>query len=127
MEPAYYFLPPLRGKVRMGGMTGIRARELRKSPTEAELAIWKHIRRRQISGHKFRRQQPLGKYIVDFVCLETRLIIEIDGGQHSMQVMKDAERTTWLESQGFRVLRFWNNQVLGEIEAVKQIISKALT
>ncbi len=107
-------------------MTTARARELRRHPTDAELVLWKHLSRRQIGGYKFRRQQPLGKYIVDFVCFEKRLIIELDGGQHFEQVSYDSGRTEWLESQGFRLLRFWNNQVLGEIEGVKQAIYTAL-
>ena len=107
-------------------MTTQRAKELRKSPTEAELTLWKQICRRQLGGYRFRRQQPLGPYIANFVCFEKRLIIELDGGQHSENVAQDIERTRWLESQGLRVLRFWNNQVLREIEAVKQVIFEAL-
>jgi len=104
-----------------------KVRELRKHLTEAERALWKHLRLRQFTGHKFRRQQPIGKYIVDFACLEKRLIIEVDGGQHSEQSVSDLERGTWLESQGFSVLRFWNNQVLNEMEAVKEVILDKLT
>ena len=104
-----------------------KVRELRKHLTETERALWKHLRLRQFSGYKFRRQQPIGKYIVDFACLEKRLIIEIDGGQHSEQTAYDLERDTWLESQGFSVLRFWNNQILKEMEAVKEIILDTLT
>jgi very-short-patch-repair endonuclease len=103
-------------------MDRIKARELRKNLTEAELTLWRHLRLRQFGGYKFRRQQPIGKYIVDFVCLEKRLIIEVDGGQHSEQVSYDLERSAWLEEQGFRVLRFWDNQVLKETEAVKEVI-----
>ncbi len=102
------------------------ARALRSNPTEAERALWKHLRVRQIEGHKFRRQQPLGRYIVDFVCLEKRLIVELDGGQHAEQVRSDTNRTAWLEAQGFRVMRFWNHDVLNEIEAVKEAIREAL-
>jgi adenine-specific DNA-methyltransferase len=94
--------------------------------TEAERALWKHIRLRQMAGHKFRRQQTIGPYIADFVCFEKRLIIELDGGQHSQQIAYDADRSAWLDSQGFRILRFWNNQVLEEIEAVKEEILKRL-
>ena len=103
-----------------------KARELRKRPTEAEQALWKHLRMRQVSGHKFRRQQPIGHYIVDFVNFERRVIIELDGGQHSQQMVYDSRRTAWLEAQGYQVLRFWNNQILEEAEAVKAIILKAL-
>jgi very-short-patch-repair endonuclease len=111
----------------MGGMRKERARELRKNPTEAEKALWKHLRLRQIGGHKFRRQQIFGQYIVDFVCLERRLIIEVDGGQHSKELAYDRERDKWLAEQGFHVLKFWNNQVLQETETVKEVIQKALT
>jgi len=79
-----------------------------------------------MEGNRFRRQQPIGQYIVDFVCLEKKLVIELDGGQHAEQSAYDAERTAWLECQGFRVLRFWNNQVLEEIEIVKEAIWKEL-
>ena len=106
-------------------MRTARARELRNNPTEAERTLWKHLRLRQLGGYKFRRQQPLGPYIVDLICLEKRLIIEVDGGQHSEQKAYDAERNAWLEEQGFRVLRFWNHEVLQEIEAVKEVIVRA--
>ncbi|MSQ06433.1 MAG: endonuclease domain-containing protein [Dehalococcoidia bacterium] len=110
----------------MGGMDTSTARELRKAPTDAERALWKHLRLRQFNGYKFRRQQPIGHYIVDFACLEQRLVIERDGGQHAQQVEYDSERTKFLEAQGFRVLRFWNNQVLREVDAVKAAILEAL-
>ena len=110
----------------MGGMNTQRARELRKDPTPAERALWKRLRLRQISGYKFRRQQPIGPYIVDFVCFEKRLIIEVDGGQHSQQIVQDSKRTAWLKDQGFGVLRFWNNEVLEATEAVGATILEAL-
>ena len=103
-------------------MTISKARKLRKNLTEAERALWRHLRTRQIGGYKFRRQQPIEKYIVDFVNFEKRVVVEVDGGHHSQQVDYDSSRTAWLEAQGYRVLRFWNNQVLGEIEAVKGAI-----
>ncbi len=103
-----------------------RARQLRRHSTEAESALWKHLRARQLDGYKFRRQVPLGQYVVDFVCFERRLIVEIDGGHHQGQAVYDDERTKWLESQGFRVLRFWNNEVLGQMEGVAQAILKEL-
>ena len=81
---------------------------------------------RQFNGFKFRRQQPLGRYVVDFVCLSKKLIVEVDGGQHATSP-GDLERTAWLGSQGFRVLRFWNNQVLGDIESVTKVIWDALS
>lgn len=85
------------------------ARELRKSMTDAERKLWRGLRLRQMHGHKFRRQFPLGCYIVDFVCLEARLIIEVDGGQHADEEYGDAKRDAWLTEQNFRVLRYWNN------------------
>jgi very-short-patch-repair endonuclease len=110
----------------MNQMNRSRARELRNNPTQAERLLWQHLRLRQLAGYKFRRQQPLGNYIVDFVCLEKRLAIEVDGGQHSTQVAYDEQRTAWLEEQGFRVLRFWDNEVIHNIEAVKEAIWQAL-
>ncbi len=110
----------------MGGLTKAKARDLRKNPTDAERFLWQYLRLRQFGGNKFRRQQPLGPYIVDFVCLEKRVVIEIDGGQHVEQAAYDAARTAWLEANGFRVLRFWNNEVLKQIQAVKEAIWKAL-
>jgi len=110
----------------MGGVNRTKARTLRKNPTDVERALWQHLRRRQLGGDKFRRQQPIGPYIVDFVYFEKRLIIELDGGQHSEQVSYDSERTAWLEAQGFQLLRFWNDQVFKEIEAVKVLILEAL-
>ena len=101
------------------------ARKLRKTPTDAEKVLWKHLRLRQVEGHKFRRQQPLGPYIVDFVCLDRKLIVEVDGGQHLEQSASDAKRTAWLEGRGFRLLRYWNDQVLKEPEAVTEAIWNA--
>jgi very-short-patch-repair endonuclease len=103
-----------------------RARKLRTEATDAERALWARLRRRQILGYKFRRQQPLGQYIVDFVCLEKRLIVEVDGSQHNEQQSYDAARTGWLESQGYRVLRFWNNEVLSEMASVIEAITQQL-
>ncbi|HXV82037.1 MAG TPA: DUF559 domain-containing protein [Candidatus Binatia bacterium] len=103
-----------------------RARELRKNPTDAERVLWSQLRFWQIAGCKFRRQQPLGRYIVDFVCLEKRLVIEVDGGQHAKQATLDAERDKWLRDEGFVVLRFWNNDVLKNIDAVKEQVYKTL-
>jgi very-short-patch-repair endonuclease len=91
-----------------------RAKELRHRETETEQIIWSWLRDNKINGVKFRRQQPVGQYIVDFVSFNKKLIIEIDGGQHSIEGNKenDGARTAWLESQGFRVLRFWNSEAL---------------
>lgn len=103
-----------------------RARQLRRNMTDAERVLWSRLRKRQLEGYRFRRQYPLGRYIVDFICLQQRLVIEIDGGQHNDQQTYDDMRTTWLEAQGYRVLRFWNNDVLDYTEAVVEIIAAAL-
>lgn len=103
-----------------------RARILRKNTTDTENRLWSRLKQRQIKGYKFRRQFPVGTYIADFVCLEARLIIEVDGGQHAEQREKDELRDKWLVSQNFRVLRFWNNDVLRETDAVVEAIVQAL-
>ena len=94
--------------------------------TDAERHLWQHLRQRQFAGHRFRRQMPIGSYIVDFVCLERRLIVEIDGGQHQEQHDYDERRDGWLVEQGFRVLRFWNNEVLSQTEGVLTRILEGL-
>ena len=106
----------------MGGMSRDRARKLRQNMTDAERFAWQRLRYRQIGGHKFRRQAPIGPFIADFVCLECRLIVELDGGQHAEQVESDGNRSKWLRDQGFRVLRFWNHDVLQDWDAVEQVI-----
>ena len=98
------------------------ARNLRKRLTDTERSLWSKIRARQIEGCKFRRQTPIGKYIVDFVCHEQRVIVEVDGGQHSENVEQDFIRDKWLREQGYRILRFWNNEVLTNIEGVLEVI-----
>ena len=95
-----------------------RARHMRRHATDAERAMWALLRNRQLGGYKFRRQYPVNRYIVDFVCLQQGLIIEVDGSQHQSQAQEDQNRTASLESQGFRVLRFWNNDVLTSLDAV---------
>ncbi|OOG20580.1 hypothetical protein B1C78_17240 [Thioalkalivibrio denitrificans] len=102
------------------------ARELRSRMTDAELLLWRRLRHRQLDGHKFRRQHPLGPYVVDFVCLEVCLVLELDGGQHAEQVWQDRRRDAWLVEQGFRVLRFWNHEVLQETEVVLEVILAAV-
>jgi len=84
--------------------------------------LWSKLRARQIEGCKFRRQAPIGKYIVDFVCHEKRLIVELDGGQHAENCETDRQRDKWLGEQGYKVLRFWNNDVLTNIEGVLETI-----
>ena len=103
-----------------------RAQELRRTPTDAEQRLWDLLRRRRFAGCKFRRQHPVGRYIVDFVCLERRLIVEVDGGQHDERRLYDAKRDAWLCTQQFRVLRFWNNDVDRNLEAVLTVIDEAL-
>ncbi len=98
------------------------ARSLRKQSTDAERLLWRHLRARQLEGLKFRRQQPIGGYIVDFVCFEKRLVIEVDGGQHASAKEKDSERDRWFYEQGFSVLRFWNNEVFTNMDGVLEKI-----
>ena len=104
----------------------LRAPSLRKTSTDAENKLWALLRNRQLLGWKFRRQAPIGNYIVDFVCLDAKLIIEVDGGHHQEQTAYDEERSQWLTSEGYRVLRFWNNQVLREFGAVQETILAGL-
>ena len=107
------------------GETLRRAQRLRLEMTEAERKLWSVLRNRGIEGAKFRRQQPIGPFIADFVCRERRLIIEADGGQHADR-LADASRTAFLESKGYRVLRFWNNDILKNIDGVAQTIAGVL-
>jgi len=86
--------------------------------TDAERVLWRAIRRKQLDGHRFRRQQPIGRYIVDFFCPEVRLIVELDGGQHAERADYDADRTEWLEARGYRVVRYWNPDALRNLEGV---------
>jgi very-short-patch-repair endonuclease len=98
------------------------AKNLRKRSTDAERLLWKYLRLKQINGLKFRRQEPIGNYIADFVCYEKNVVVEVDGGQHSEEV--DAEREAWLRLQGFEVLHFWNHDVLLNIEGVLEMIRR---
>lgn len=99
-----------------------RARNLRKNLTKTEQKLWQALRKKQLAGLRFRKQVPIGSYIADFICYEKRLIIELDGGQHSENRAYDEKRTIWLEDQGFRVIRFWNNDVMNDINAVASVI-----
>ncbi|MBI3866117.1 MAG: DUF559 domain-containing protein [Planctomycetia bacterium] len=105
-----------------------RAKELRRTQTEAETFVWDQLRSRRFRGFKFRRQVPLGNYIVDFICLDRRVIVELDGGQHneSGQHEYDERRDAWLRGEGFEVLRFWNSDVFTEWEAMAEGIWHAL-
>ncbi|CDZ76826.1 hypothetical protein BN59_01102 [Legionella massiliensis] len=102
-----------------------RARDLRKNSTDAERHLWYHLRANRL-GFIFKRQVPIGTYIVDFVCLEKRLIIELDGGQHRDNQIDDMKRTDWLMAHGFKVLRFWNHDVFQQMPSILEIIMSAL-
>jgi very-short-patch-repair endonuclease len=101
------------------------ARTLRKNTTRAEMYLWQRIRRKQLSA-KFRRQQQIGDYIVDFVCFERKLIIEVDGGQH-VERRADKIRDEWFENQGFKVIRFWNNDVFQNADGVLKVIAENIS
>lgn len=101
------------------------ARRLRRDMTDAERILWRRLRSRELIGWKFRRQHPIGRYIVDFICLEAGLVVELDGGQHA-ESHADAVRTEFLEDAGYRVLRFWNNDVLTQTDAVLAVVLDAL-
>ena len=103
-----------------------RARALRRNMTDAERLLWRSLRDRQMGGWKFRRQHPIRPFIVDFVCVERKLIIEVDGGQHAIKVQEDESRAGYLRNKGYRILRFWNNKVLKETDAVLDAILAAL-
>ncbi|HLG31293.1 MAG TPA: endonuclease domain-containing protein [Candidatus Brocadiales bacterium] len=98
------------------------AKNLRKRATEAERLLWRYLCGKSLKELKFRRQQPIGRYVVDFVCFDKKVIIEVDGGQHAKH--KDMERDRWLQGQGFKVLRFWNNEVLNNLEGVLEKIKE---
>lgn len=104
----------------------VRARSLRETPTDAEALLWFHLRDRRLANHKFRRQCPIGPYFADFACLEAKLVVELDGGQHVQAAACDNERTRFIEAQGYRVLRFWNNDVLMHTAVVLEQILLAL-
>ena len=108
-------------------MTVAIARRLRRNLTDAERKLWARLRRRQLDGCKFRHQASIHPYIVDFLCLEKRLIVEVDGGQHAIAAAADARRTAWLRSQGFRVIRFWNNDVTQNTDGVLEIVRQHLS
>jgi very-short-patch-repair endonuclease len=103
------------------------AKELRRNATDAERLLWRHLKAKQMEGLKFRRQEQIGHFIADFVCYERALIVEADGGQHALEWEKDEERTLWLNAQGFRVLRFWNHEILTNIDGVLETIRSQCT
>jgi very-short-patch-repair endonuclease len=102
------------------------ARRLRKNSTIAETKLWWRLRARELNGFKFVRQEPIGPYVADFVCRERRLIIEVDGGQHA-DSKRDVVRDKWLREHRYRVLRFWNNDVIGNLEGVLEKILEAVS
>jgi very-short-patch-repair endonuclease len=102
-----------------------RARELRRASTDCERMLWQRLRANQL-GAKFRRQHPFEQFILDFVCLERRVIVELDGGHHQDVASKDHERTTHLMQAGFQVIRFWNHEVIEEMDVVLEVIHRAL-
>jgi very-short-patch-repair endonuclease len=101
------------------------AKKLRSGATNAENHLWQRLRARQMEGCKFRRQQPIDCYIVDFVCFENKLVVELDGGQHAARQPEDQKRDRFLELNRFKVLRFWNNEVFENLEGVLEVIRKA--
>lgn len=114
MDKAYDRVPTLRSS------------ELLNNPTDAERRLWRFLRNRQLNGTRFNRQVPIGPFICDFVARGPKLVIELDGGQHAMEGDYDRNRTTVLEQRGYRVIRFWNNDVLGNVEGVLRVIEEAL-
>ncbi|MHB8382066.1 MAG: endonuclease domain-containing protein [Candidatus Binataceae bacterium] len=107
-------------------LTRNRARTLRRTQTDAEQALWNKLRGRRCVGFKFRWQVPIGPYIADFCCRERRLIVELDGGQHLERMEQDSVRTRYLEAQGFRVIRFWNPDLLRDMAAALERIKASL-
>jgi len=103
-----------------------RARALRQNMTEAETRVWQILRSHQMRGCKFRRQAPIGRYIADFVCQEARLIVEVDAGQHDRSSPREAQRVGFLQNEGCRILRFWNNEVLANLDGVHATIAEEL-
>ena len=102
------------------------ARVLRKRSTNVERLLWQKLRGRQLEGYKFRRQQAIGPYIVDFVNFEKGIIIELDGGQHATDTERDTEREAWLKGEGFKIIRFWNNEVFQNLDGVLETIRRKL-
>ena len=125
-EGAHSPLPPA-GEGRGERAILANAKSLRQNQTDAENMLWYHLRAHRFLDLKFKRQKPLGRYIADFICVEQKLVIELDGGQHAERHDYDAARDAWLRSQGYTVLRFWNNEVMGELEGVLEKIRLALS
>jgi very-short-patch-repair endonuclease len=101
------------------------AQSLRKKPVPAEAVLWKSLRNRALAGYKFRRQHPIGPYVVDFACVDVKLVVELDGLSHLPRMTADHERTKFLEAAGWCLIRFWNPQVYDELDAVREAIYQA--
>jgi len=93
---------------------------------DAERALWAQLRGKQLDGYRFRKQAPLGRFVADFACMEPKLVVEVDGSQHADRARHDKARTEWLESEGFTVLRFWNNEVSDNMDGVLQVVLNTL-
>ena len=102
------------------------ARQLRTEPTDAERELWRHLKSGQMGGVKSRRQHPVGVYVLDFACVQRHMAIELDGGQHAEDLERDEQRTAWLAQRGWRVLRFWNNEVMASMDGVLTVIAQTL-
>jgi very-short-patch-repair endonuclease len=125
-----YTLSPIGGEGRVRGQVCERpsqyARRLRRTQTDAERRLWSRLRDRRLCGARFRRQHPIGPFIADFCCTEAKLVIELDGGQHALRLREDLVRTKFLESQGYALLRFWDNDVFTNIEGILERIAESL-
>ena len=117
---------PLVGEGRGEGASLLNAKQLRSNMTDAEQKMWQQLRAKRFAEYKFRRQVPMQKYVADFVCFNKKLIIELDGGQHALQQSYDKKRDAFFANQGFRILRFWNDEILKNMEGVLQVILAAL-
>jgi len=106
---------------------GNKAKLLRQNQTDAEKHLWYRLRNRGLNGHKFRRQVPIGSYIADFACMELRLIVEVDGGQHAEQVAYDLKRDRFLRDEGYEIVRYWNNEVMGNLNGVLETLTLTLS
>jgi very-short-patch-repair endonuclease len=131
-ELAMSYLPsPLWGEGRVRGAVRESprdyARGLRRRQTDAERRLWARLRDRRLLGGKFARQVPIGPYVIDFCCREQKLVVELDGGQHAIRTAYDAKRTAFLEEQGYRVLRFWDNDALGNTDGMLERIAQTLS
>ncbi len=116
----------MQGQTNRKILRGKLQRKLRNNPTDAEALLWRQLRGRQLEGCKFRRQHPFLDFILDFACLERKLVVELDGGQHADSTAYDARRTAALEDNGFTVLRFWNNDVFKNMDGVLEVILRTL-